>query len=224
MSHPSPSSLPPPGALAIVRLNCVDAVTLCGLALALAALLATVHHRLELTVGLLFLAMLCDAFDGVLARRHGTTRDFGRYLDGFADAFIYLIAPSAWFHAMGFDAPWSLAILGMFIVAGVVRLSVFNGVGNIDVTSKAGAAGQPPRLAYLGVPAFWVVFIAGGYYPLLALAGPDLAEPLLGAALLLHGALMLHNAAYWKPRHLGMMLGAVCAIASVYFWLDWRLT
>lgn len=207
-----------PKARIIVRLTCVDAVTLCGLALALAALLATVRRQPELALGLLFLAVLCDAFDGVLARRFGLSRDFGRYLDSFVDVFIYLITPAASFYASGFDAPWALAILALFIGAGLVRLSVFNGIGNIEI----GASEQSPKLAYLGMPVFWAAFVAAGYYPVLRLAGPDIAEPLLGAVLLIYAALMLHNADYWKPRGKGLMAAVICGISLAYFWLAWR--
>jgi len=215
MNDTSPSSR---RSRVIVHLNWVDVVTLCGLMLALGALLATARRHAELAIGLLFLAVLCDAFDGVLARRYGLTRDFGRYLDGFADVFIYLITPAAWFYATGFDAPWALAILAVFIAAGVVRLSVFNGIGNIAVPG----AGETSKLAYLGMPTLWAAFIAAGYHPLLELAGPHIAEPVLGAVLLVYAALMLHNADYWKPRNKIVMLGTVCAISAAYFWLAWR--
>lgn len=197
----------------IVRLNRADALTLGGLLLALGALLAIARCRPELALGLLFAAMLCDAFDGVLARRCGLARDFGRYLDGFVDAFTYLATPAAWFHAMGFDAPWELAVLAVFVAAGLIRLSVFNGVGNV------GAAGRP---AYLGMPVFWAAFVAAGYYPLLRLAGAGVAEPVLGVVLLLYAGLMLHNAEYWKPRHTGLMLGAIGAVGAAYFRLAWQ--
>ncbi|WP_448664672.1 CDP-alcohol phosphatidyltransferase family protein [Sphingomonas sp. CJ20] len=212
MNHLSP---PPAPSRVIVHLNWVDAVTLGGLLLALGALLATGRHHLELALGLLFLAVFCDAFDGVLARRYGLARDFGRYLDSFVDVFIYLITPAAWFYATGFDTPWALAILAVFISAGLIRLSVFNGIGNIEIS----AAGSPAKLAYLGMPVFWAAFIAAGYFPLRLLAGSDLAQPVLGVVLLVYAALMLHRADYWKPRHKGLMLGAIGTISATYFWL-----
>lgn len=215
MNDTSPSSAK---TRVIVRLNWVDLFTLTGLLFALGALLATAQRHPELALGLLFLAVLCDAFDGVLARRFGLARDFGRYLDGFVDVFIYLIGPAALFYTMGFDAPWDLAILVAFIAAGLIRLSVFNDIGNVEVQ----VAGQEAKLGYLGMPVFWAAFVAAGYYPLLNLAGPDLAEPALGAVLLIFAVLMLHNADYWKPRNKAVMLGAICAICAAYFWLAWR--
>jgi len=207
---------PPPLLPSIVQLNWVDAITLGGLMLALGALLATARLHLELALGLLFLAVFCDAFDGVLARRYGLARDFGRYLDSFVDVFIYLITPAAWFYATGFDAPWALTILMVFIAAGLVRLSVFNGIGNIEISETGGSA----TLAYLGMPVFWSAFIAAGYYPLLRLAGDELSTPLLGATLLVYAALMLHRDNYWKPQNKGLMLGVICAICATYFWLS----
>lgn len=210
---PMPS--PPPQGRFIVRLNWVDAVTLGGLLLALKSLLAIAHRQVELALGLLFLAVLCDAFDGVLARRHGMARDFGRYLDSFIDVFIYLITPAAWFHLMGFDTPWALAILAIFIAAGLIRLSVFNSIGNIEVQT----ADRSGKLAYLGMPVFWAAFVAAGYYPLHGLAGPDLARVVLGLVLLVYAALMLHRADYWKPHHPGLMLGAIGATSATFFCL-----
>src|SRR5690606_1298780 len=97
---------------------------------ALAAVNA-LHGRWYLGTALLFLAMLGDALDGLLARRMGLTRAFGRYLDGFMDVLIYLAVPALVFYLSGFNGAWG-AVLLLMIACGCVRLAVFNDIGNIE--------------------------------------------------------------------------------------------
>ena len=43
------------------------------------------HGRLQYAISLLLIAMLIDALDGMVARRLGVARPFGRYLGSFVD-------------------------------------------------------------------------------------------------------------------------------------------
>ena len=137
----------------LVRLNKADWVTLSGVVSSLLAALASLHGQLYLAVSLLFLAMLGDALDGIIARRMGVTRAFGRYLDSFMDVLIYLAVPSLVFYQAGFDGVWAL-VLPLMVACGCVRLAVFNELGNIA---------EGGQLAYLGLPVFWSQFILAGY-------------------------------------------------------------
>ncbi|MCD8523170.1 MAG: CDP-alcohol phosphatidyltransferase family protein [Saccharospirillaceae bacterium] len=145
------SSLPAGGW--IIRLNRVDLITLSSVPLTLLALFFTLRQELLTALALLFLAMTADALDGLLARRWGLTREFGRYLDGFMDVLIYLVSPALILLQWGFDGVYAVALVTM-IAAGCIRLSVFNQTGNIEDASKGSA-----RPAYLGMPVFWSLLI-----------------------------------------------------------------
>ena len=158
----------------IIRLNRVDLLTLSGVLTASLAVACFLERQFFAGTALLFLAMLGDALDGILARRLGLVRNFGRDLDGFMDVLIYLVAPALGAYLMGFDGAWSLCLLAM-IGAGCIRLAVFNDIGNLQEESG---------LAYLGMPVFWSVFLLAGF-ELLAFAllpGLSWAEGLLFVA------------------------------------------
>src|SRR4030042_1506402 len=137
----------------IVSLNPVDCLTISGIVISLCAAALVLAGEFSLALSLLFIAMLVDALDGVLARKFGLESDFGRYLDGFGEVFDYLAVPSLFLYRWGFNIWYYGIILLLFIVSGVVRLSVFNEIGNIK-DDKSG-------LAYFGMPVFWSVLFLG---------------------------------------------------------------
>ncbi len=137
----------------IIRLNRVDWLTLSGVASSALAVAAALAGLVYLAVAGLYLAMLVDALDGIWARRRGLSRPFGRYLDGFMDQLVYLVAPALCLYQLGFDGLWSLFLL-LMLAAGTVRLAVFNDIGNLQEDSG---------LAYLGLPVFWSLFLLGGW-------------------------------------------------------------
>ncbi len=157
------------------------------------------------------MAMLFDAFDGVLARKYGLNRPFGGYLDSFADVFIYLLAPSACFVNWGFSADWQLLILLMFVVSGIIRWSVFNEVGNI----QRGASS-----AYLGMPVFWSAFITAGWYGI-GIIGVKYQQPMLACCLVIYSFLMNYNGTFYKPRNpvlMGVVIGCIAVGFIVSGW------
>ena len=78
----------------IIKLNRVDLITLSSVLTTFIAMIYAIDGHLYFAMTLLFLAMTADALDGMLARKWGLEREFGRYLDGFMDVLIYLVVPS----------------------------------------------------------------------------------------------------------------------------------
>ncbi|RZU48195.1 phosphatidylserine synthase [Fluviicoccus keumensis] len=138
----------------IIRLNPVDCLTLSGVVTSLGALALALKGQFYLAAALLFIAMLGDALDGMLARKYRLERPFGRYLDGFMDVLIYLVTPAFILYTHGMDGFWSIPILIM-VASGCVRLAVFNDIGNIQEETGG--------LAYLGMPVFWSVLLLAGF-------------------------------------------------------------
>ena len=193
------SSLPAGGW--IIRLNRVDLITLSSVPLTLLALFFTLQQELLTALALLFLAMTADALDGLLARRWGLTREFGRYLDGFMDVLIYLVSPALILLQWGFDGAYAVALVTM-VAAGCIRLSVFNQTGNIEDASKGSA-----RPAYLGMPVFWSLLIIA---PLVLLeywlGATAFIKALLALVLLWFSAQMLRARPFFKFTSLAQML------------------
>ena len=130
----------------IIRLNWVDLITLSGVFTASLAVIAALNQAIYLCASLLFLAMLGDALDGLLARKYKLERNFGRYLDGFMDVLIYLVAPCLALYLHGFNGWWAICLWPV-LLSGCVRLAVFNDIGNIQESNG---------LVYLGMPVFGV--------------------------------------------------------------------
>ena len=72
----------------IVKLNRVDCITLSSVITTSLAVSFAIEGYSFLATSLLFIAMLADAFDGILASIYGIECSFGRYLDGFLDLFL----------------------------------------------------------------------------------------------------------------------------------------
>lgn len=180
----------------LIRLNPVDCLTLTGVLTSALAVAASLQQQFALAASLLYLAMLVDALDGMLARRLGLERNFGRYLDGFMDVLVYLAAPALLWYLHGFNGAWSLFLLPM-LAAGCIRLSVFNDIGNIQ---------ENGGLAYLGMPVFWSQFILAGYLLLTPLLAERWLHLLLAVVLSLFSFAMLRKRAFFKFKKLSHIL------------------
>jgi len=190
----------------LIRLNRVDLITLSGVVSALTAGALALHGSLYLATAVLYLAMLADALDGMLARKLGLERAFGRYLDGFMDVLIYLVGPSLIIYLSGFSGWWAICLLVM-TGCGCIRLSVFNDIGNIQ---------EDNGLAYLGMPVFWSLFILAGYL-LLALVVPAVwLQPALAITLLLFSHAMILRRRFFKFSRLSTILALTLGGAGLF--------
>ncbi|HLD68682.1 MAG TPA: CDP-alcohol phosphatidyltransferase family protein [Pseudomonas sp.] len=186
-----------PRPLYIVRLNPADLLTLSGLLTSGLAILSALHGFYPLATAWLFLGMLGDALDGRLARRLKLERPFGRYLDGFMDMQIYLVAPALILYLQGFDGFWLLFLL-LMMGCGCTRLAVFNDIGNIR---------EGNELAYLGMPVFWNLFLLGAYQWLAPWLPMLLLHGLLALALVGLSHAMLWHRPFFKFKRLSHILG-----------------
>lgn len=195
----------------LIRLNSADCITLTGLIFSLAAVVCALQQQLFLSVALLYPAMLADALDGIYARNHKLERAFGRYLDGFMDQILYLVAPALVFYLSDYNGIWTLFLL-LMIACGSVRLSVFNEVGNIE-----GISG----MSYLGMPVFWSLFILSAYLLLRFVLPPLLSYLLLTPALFLFSVAMLWRRPFYKFKRLSIIivitLSGTCIFAFLHF-------
>jgi CDP-diacylglycerol--serine O-phosphatidyltransferase len=192
----------------IVKLNPVDGLTLAGMFIACCSGILAINGQFDYAMGMLFFAMLADAFDGILARKMGTTRDFGRYLDGFVDVFDYLVAPSLFLYVWGFDSWYYSLCLVVFMMSGIVRLSVFNEVGNIE---------DDGELSYLGMPVFWSVLFLGFIYVLSWLTGKAILFPVIAVFLITFSVLMVYNKSFYKFKNPKTIFMVVSGTALVFF-------
>ena len=180
----------------IIRLNWVDYVTLSSVVTTWISITLTLNGLTSAAMALLFLAMLADAFDGILARKYGTERNFGRYLDGFMDVLIYLVSPSLILYTGGFDGIYSLFIMAM-IALGCIRLSVFNDIGNIQ---------ESDGLSYLGMPVFWSIPIVGVHQLMIYFVDDFWPNVMLAISIAAFGFYMIRSKPFFKFTSLAQIL------------------
>lgn len=140
---------------------------LCGFA----AMLHSLHGRLELAGWLILLAGILDGLDGRIARLTGTTSEFGKEYDSLADVVSFGVAPAILIYQWGLwtMGRWGWAVAFLFVVAGSVRLARYN------VRAHAG-----DRRYFVGLP----IPAGAGALTLLVLVDPSpLVTQWEGAAL-----------------------------------------
>jgi CDP-diacylglycerol--serine O-phosphatidyltransferase len=160
------------------------------------------EHWFGLGAACMFSGLLCDALDGLLARRFHWESDFGKQLDSLCDTITLLIAPAIALQALGARGLWlSLALLAM-IGAGLLRLARFTITGNL-VTERG--------LAYVGMPCWYSHFAVVGLVLVHACA-PRLFEPALIAVLLPMSWLFVSRWTFPKPKSPLIMFSIIGAL------------
>src|SRR5215213_7779343 len=103
-------------------------VTFTNLGCGFAALLLLQERHANIATSLLFLAMVLDFCDGMLARMAGHGSSFGKELDSLADLISFGVAPAflAYLAQTGPSLLVAGAISLLFVFGGAWRLALFN--------------------------------------------------------------------------------------------------
>ena len=107
-------------------LDIANALTLAGLAAAVACSLLAINGLLAYAVVALMVSGLCDLFDGFVARKLNRTteqRQFGGHLDSVVDACSFGFAPVVLMYASGLDSAVEIPLLILFAACAVWRLA-----------------------------------------------------------------------------------------------------
>ena len=195
----------------IFTLTKVDILTISGLFAGILSIGLALSGRYSFSLALLFIAMLIDAMDGIVARKLGMESDFGRYLDGFVDVIDYLISPALFLYLWGFNSWYYNPILMIFVASGVIRLSVFNVIGNVKDDNDS--------LSYLGMPVFWSALFLGVIYMASIFIAKEIVFPIIALYLLLSSVLMVYNKKFYKFKNWKAML-FVILIFTAFFTID----
>jgi len=185
-------------------------LTLCGGVVSTAAVFLFIEasstrgheHWFGLGAACMFSGLLCDAFDGLLARRFLWESDFGKQLDSLCDTITLLIAPAVALWVLGARDLWpSLAMLAM-VGAGLLRLARFTLTGNLE-TERG--------LAYVGMPCWYSHFAVVGLVLVHACA-PRLFEAALIAVLLPMSWLFVSRWTFPKPKSALVIFSTIFAL------------
>lgn len=86
---------------------------------------------------LLPVSLVCDAFDGWVARKRQKWSSLGADLDSLADVVSFGVAPAVLAFTLGMRGGWDVAILVYFVCCGISRLARYN-VTAADMADESG--------------------------------------------------------------------------------------
>ena len=115
--------------------------------------------KLWAAMGLLPVAFVCDAADGMVARWRHKQSPYGADLDSLADIVSFGVAPAVLAYTLGMRGLWDMAILLVFVCCGIGRLARFNATAD-DLMTDAGKVSHfegtpiPVSLVLVGLTAW----------------------------------------------------------------------
>ena len=125
-----------------------NAVTLFGLISSVTACFLAANGNIKFAIYMLFLACLCDTFDGKIARskpnRTPQEKFFGVQLDSLCDTVSFGVTPCVIAFNFGFNGWFDVLVYCFFITCGTIRLAFFNTLSNQN-------QGKPMK-TFRGVP------------------------------------------------------------------------
>lgn len=117
-----------------------NAITMFGLISSVTACFLAGNGDFKYAVYMLFLACICDLFDGKAARstpnRSEDAKFYGIQLDSLCDVISFGFIPCFMAYSFGFDGALDIIIYGLFIVCGAIRLAYFNTMASKNPNKK----------------------------------------------------------------------------------------
>lgn len=111
-----------------------NAVTLFGLISALTSCFLAANGNFKFAIYMMFVACLCDTFDGKIARAKPNRTDaekfYGVQLDSLCDVISFGVTPCFIAYSFGFDGWFDIIVYCLFVVCGATRLAYFNTLSN----------------------------------------------------------------------------------------------
>lgn len=183
---------------------------------------------MNLRWAIFFLAFsgLCDMFDGKIARtkknRTVDEESFGIQIDSLCDIVCFGVLPIIICYKLGMDQIWSMAILALYGLAGLIRLGYFNVMEAKRQAQEGGA-----RKYYQGLPITSMAIAL----PLLFVVSPLFPSHMafvvvLHVVVALVGFLFVLNFRLRKPsvKQVLLIVAAVtlAVLVILFAWHSWR--
>ena len=163
-----------------------NAITATNMLLGFLSITMSIKKDFHLAAGLILLAMVFDALDGLTARKMNAFSEFGKEFDSFCDSVSFGMAPAILIYSFltttvnNFPKELIIPLSFIYALAGVVRLVKFNVVTTAS-DSKDDFSGMPiPNGANLVVSYFLFARVTG-----LGIDPKILAVVALGSAVLM---------------------------------------
>jgi CDP-diacylglycerol--serine O-phosphatidyltransferase len=100
------------------------------------SVVAAAREEYWLAAFYIIMAVIMDTIDGRVARALGVSSTLGMELDSLCDAVSFCMAPALIIFSWcdGFESPQGLAVLFIYLLAGLIRLARFNIIGQQDIS------------------------------------------------------------------------------------------
>ena len=168
---------------------------------------------------------LCDMFDGKIARtkknRTEDEKNFGIQIDSLCDVVCFGVFPIIICYKLGMDKIYSMAILVLYGLAGVIRLGYFN-----VMEAKRQNETEEARKYYQGLPitsmaiALPIIFVLSPLFP-----SPQAFVIVLHILVAVVGILFVKDFKFRKPstNELWLLVLFVAAAVAIilFVWRGW---
>lgn len=109
------------------------------------------------------MALACDTFDGIVARRKKNRTEqemlFGIQIDSLCDLISFGVFPAMMFYTLGMDTPGDMILLGTYCLCCVIRLGYFNVLAmQRELGTKGDYRGLPVVCLDVMVPAIYLLY------------------------------------------------------------------
>lgn len=142
-----------------------DFVTMLGTCFAISGIICTFNSKTTYAVFCLIFAAICDAFDGVVARRFFSLKEqqlYGVELDSLSDAISFGVLPMLISLNLSTQNVWTYSISIFFVLCGVIRLAYFNMLAATKKGKHDEFLGVPITASAIVVPAiYFITFLIG---------------------------------------------------------------
>ncbi len=200
-------------------------LTYVSFASSIAGIFCAMSGHLRMAVFFLAFSGLCDMFDGKIARtkkdRTPDEKSFGIQIDSLCDIVCFGILPIMICYQIGMRHAYSLVILTLYALAGMIRLGYFN-----VMEAKRQSETEEPRKYYQGLPITSMAIAL----PILFVASPlfhstEAFLVVLHVVVALVGILFITDFKLRKPSvpqlFLLVAVVAVAVILLVFVWQHW---
>lgn len=138
-----------------------DFVTMMSTISAIVGMILAFNHQITAAVSCLILSGICDAFDGVLARRRENTKDettYGEEMDSLSDVIAFGVLPVVIMLCDGLNEIWCYPFFVLYVLCGLIRLAYFNMLAQKNDTDKSTFIGIPITSITIVYPVFYIIF------------------------------------------------------------------
>jgi CDP-diacylglycerol---serine O-phosphatidyltransferase len=150
-------------------------------------------------------ALLCDGFDGWVARKRGRASVLGADMDSLSDIVSFGVTPAVLGYTLGLDGTWDVVILVAFVVCGISRLARYN-VTATELSDERGKVshfeGTPIPTSVIIVILLAIAFGVGAVGPAMWLGEVSIGSFVLHPLTLIYlvsGSLMISTLKIPKP-------------------------